>query len=127
MFLKEQEKFLTSQKLSKKLKELGFKQNSYFWWVHMAYEGTRKRTWEIDDSEPGESYVESGRKYYSAYSVGELGGMLGKSTGIDFMKAYLDVMALEEVDNFPLMAHNLLTQPDIQAEMLIYLKENKLI
>jgi len=47
----------------------------------------------------------------------------------DFIKAYCSAMDFESLDpdDFSVDMHNVMTQPDIAATMLIYLVENELV
>lgn len=122
---------VVSLELAKKLKELGVKQESYFFWK------------TDEDREMGTSlpylvannsrYMSSkGQIVASAYTVGELGEMLW-----DAFEKYgwnLVYIAYGEVFNFKgtqnignLGIINLMRNPDMSAKMLIYLLENNLV
>lgn len=105
--------------LAKRLKELGVKQESVFWW-------------RGDRTEP-QWYVahERGPVYdvrYAAFTVAELADRLGFATGKNILRAYGHVFNVP--DTHVITASGLqqcMTSPDIAAKMLIYLIENKLI
>ena len=118
---------VVSLELAKQLKKLGVEQESQFYWVRIAGK------WKVQWFNFGKKFSEEVAKrkdLISAFTVAELGEMLEKTKQINFIKAYLSVMDLEEYhikNDYALMAHNLMTQPNISAEMLIYLIENNLI
>ena len=111
---------------TKRLKELEVKQESHFSWYPIA--GDRVALWTIEEFHHTTGYARGDRTSYAAFTVAELGALLGKAPRDEFVEAYLDVMSLlhEQLD-MSQMAHNLITQPDIPAQMLIYLLENKLV
>lgn len=144
MELKEQ---VASLELSKKMKELGFPQESLFYWVNRgggfqlqytevltdcAYDdeknGTRK-DWAIN-------YMKKfgNENYYSAYTVAELGEMLPKTIDIGKNEGYLSILPQNKNSwrivydwNIDSLVEFADTQADAMAKMLIYLKENNLI
>jgi hypothetical protein len=118
---------VVSLELSKRLKELGFEQESLFAWTELNGD------WFIYyiDRDGGFSIPKSSEeKFISAYTVAELGEMLARGMegcwkGIDGKwrvgwthspknKGLQDVFESD-------------TEADARAKMLIYLKENKLI
>lgn len=112
-----------SLELAKKLKELGCKQKSLFYWLQVsAHIGTD--IWELVDEEPGEYYPKE--QWCSAFTVAELGEMLPR-TQIDnqftssgtYWKVYCPLAKnyIGEAD----------TEANARAKMKIYLLENKLI
>lgn len=135
------EKQVVSLELSKKLKSLGVKQESLFKWnVPNEKQGEeydypknelKPRLFSHDEWERyTEDYIPPEGEMYSAYTVAELGEMFEPIRRGQFERAYCDFMALTpsqvEADKY-LMAHNLMTDSNIAAGMLIYLLENKLI
>lgn len=101
--------------LAKKLKELGVKQESLFWWQGYLHSMNRV---ELVNTEN----LDTGYDHYSAFTVAELGEMLpiGVSsrksyTGGDFMVKYKTVYKRAD------------TEVNARAKILIYLLENKLI
>jgi hypothetical protein len=116
--------------LSKRMKDLGFKQESLFWWQPLNY---------------GDPYLASGlrdRRFdssISSYTVAELGELLP----VEISKAqskhqyYLEIVKEEEgkwyiryrntVDSFMNLGFEAETEADARAKMLCYLKENNLL
>lgn len=78
----EVEKQVCSLELAKKLKELGVRQESYFWWTHCWYKRLDKyeKEWIIDHECYG---PEKGKVKISAFTVAELGEMLPSHLYID--------------------------------------------
>ena len=111
------DKQVTSLDLSRRLKELGVKQESYFYWLEVVddfnvspklvtykpknrigeYKTTKEGKWE--------------EKGYSAYTVAELG---------EIIKPHIKKIEVKAVDEN-------IFDPDYWAKMLIYLVENNLI
>jgi len=124
-----------SLELAKRLKEFGFKQESFYGWAipFDNGDGTKPRIYEY-----GSSF--NIKKWYSAYTVAELGEMLPQiikinhkvyqlfiSVGMD--KQWFVVYANEKDyhDNAPMplmLCHN---EAEARAKMLIYLTEKGLI
>lgn len=120
---------VASLELSKKLKNLGVKQESYFVYV----------------KNPADLYIlyvddhgwDKSRKVYSAFTVAELGEMLPvgtKSIHIDTWydslpvqanKNWMCTMPVQRVGRKTHIVYAL-TEADARAKMLIYLLENKL-
>ena len=127
-----------SLELAKKLKELGVKQESYFYWLE--YKSFPVKPWQLETKESLKN-VNYPEKAISAFTVAELGEMLpwrieakgflytlyqdkggkpwywvdyrnGESTYTKF-----DILAATESD----------TEADARAKMLVYLIENKLV
>lgn len=73
MELKDQ---VCSLELAKKLKELGVKQESLFYWVNQVAMKGAETIWFPDDPKELKPY-----KHYSAFTVAELGELLPKKTG----------------------------------------------
>ena len=116
------EQQVTSLELSKRLKELGVKQESYFFYSTNDMQ-KRDEYYEL-------STVESMHEFYypleySAFTVAELGEMLreglitfaGSKRWIAQYKTST-VSALQQMEN---------TEADARAKMLIYLIENNLL
>jgi hypothetical protein len=118
----ELEKQVCSLELAKKLKELGLKQESYFWW----FQNARNGNWMMGDA--SDAIKKDGKKEipsYSAFTVAELGEMLPREEwGADSMSKKYRVwwkrapVETDWIEN---------TEADARAEMLVYLLENKLI
>ncbi len=113
-----------SLELSRKLKELGVKQESYFWWAKSAI-------WNIAVRPDGNLFVPAtshsyqfpADQRYSAFTVAELGEML-KGHKFPFWSARY---GWETPDNELDGSYYADTEADVRAKMLIYLLENKLI
>ena len=117
-------KQLVNKRLSNEMKKLGLKQNSYFYWSN-RFDGTFKL-------ENKEFYKIDKRSDISAYSIPELAEMLKETNRTDLIEAYLEVMDLEkyqilENDHIALMMHNIMSQPNTVAQIIIHLKENNLL
>ena len=133
------EKQVVSLELAKKLKELGVKQESFFYWVD-AYENYRNtgeayNGWIVRQKMNWIANSTKRDKIYSAFSVSELGEML-PARNIDFGKGYFesckdssgmwraywtDTHSGKWIKDF-----NEVSEADARAKMLIYLIENKL-
>lgn len=126
---------VTSLELSKKLKELGVKQESLFWWTRTF---TRKSGEYKEDSEWYLQFKKNGiGGHYSAFTVAELGEMLPKRLVGDHPLWYLTIHCN---DNYYSVDYETFTgkiqkqfncqdrnESNARAKMLIYLLENKLI
>ena len=123
------EKQVTSLELSKRMKELGFPQESLFYWSNNGSEDWR--IVKIYD------FKVDKRSDVSAYTVAELGEMLYKNILAGDNVLYSIECVWEK--NTPIIRYfnnDLLkrlaseiaeTEADARAKMLIYLKENNLI
>lgn len=145
MKLENQEWQVPNLKLSQKLKYLGVKQESLWYWIDMCVDkrGQYKPYWQIEDSDmaSARSYNTKGQdEQYSAFTVAELGEMLpfeiAEATelkchkDIDMWiltytnyrtgKDKVRILSEKEVD----VSEN---EADARAKMLIYLIENKLL
>jgi len=121
------EKQVISLELAKKLKKLGFKQESLFWWFE--YKDKQGNIYNISDRHKslerpkGAILTDDNKIVCSAFTVAELGELLPnnfthrihkwKNKGFSF---YIDDKIIETE-----------TEADIRAKMLIYLIENKLL
>ena len=140
------EQQLTSLELSKKLKELGVKQESLFCWLEVIDDfNVLPEIIYYKKSTSKGSYGENGyweEKVYSAFTVAELGEMLPwEIFEIDKGKYLVDLSTLVGEDGWrsSLLAvsdsksnlNNHIeksdTEANARAKMLIYLLENKLI
>lgn len=111
-----------SLELANKLKALGVKQESYFWWD--------TRHINLFTKENGQPF--HSEDIVSAFTVTELGEYLENLLSYEqFYTAYREAMALsadsDAVSSPARVACNLMVQPDIAASMLIYLLENNLV
>ena len=117
---------LVNKELSIELDKLGVKEESVYWHKIPNKKCRNGAVDEIVQFPIKSKWFD----YYRAYTVAELGNILGEATDIMFIGVYLKIMRLKEFDiehSYSLMAHNLMTQPDISAKMAIYLLKNKLI
>jgi len=124
-------KQVTSLELSKKLKELGVKQESLFIWSVPKPENARTNIDEVKlrDMQPeiymrGNSWGECFGEV-AAYTIAELGEMLLVSSHSALSEAYKFLHNRLEVDKFDLVEH--MSKPDFGAKMLIYLLEKGLL
>lgn len=125
------EQQVTSLELSKKLKELGVKQESLFYWAsYMRYEHTGKGFRRVDDVWQIDMFGSvnggtnpTGKEVYSAFSVAELGEMLPESTKFYHSVDYKDKWVCW-CQNLDVIREDTLV--NCAAKMLIYLLENKL-
>lgn len=116
-----------SLELAKKLKELGVKQESHFWWEHvteMASASGAQKTdyWRIADLSYRDGFI-------SAFTVAELGEMLptyNPSYRLVRNSTKENVFVTESNSNADI-AFTADTEADSRAKMLIYLLENKLL
>jgi hypothetical protein len=120
------EKQVCSLEYSKKLKELGFEQDSLFCYADIFGNGEfTEIQYENDDS--CERY-----DFISAFTVAELGEMLYhafEKNGWDLIyKAYgecFDFNGTQRIGEIGII--NLMRKPNMGAKILIYLKENNLL
>ena len=134
---------LTSLEPSKRLKELGVKQNSAFYWINDRKNATEEISTLRNIKIP--AFAHNHLFHYSAFSVAELGEMLPEnifkknklsnkqsclflqinkqlySTGMNYVCTYCNS------DNLPIYHASSEKLADAMAEMIIYLLENKLI
>lgn len=132
---------ITSLKLSKKLKELGLKQESLYFWEHWVRGcdipacncGQVHDHWTLERDDTGGI----GNPRISAYTVAELGEMLPQyilKDGFSFelqivrssaWRLYYGPPSLEKSIKFTASTND--TEADSRAKMLIYIIENILI
>ena len=106
------EQQVCSLELAKQLKELGFKQESLFWWQDCG-DGTVELMYGKTDSNFGIPV----QYYYPAYTVAELGEML--PLGYASWRNRKDFMCQDHLEELEIRAE---TEVDARAKMLIYLK-----
>lgn len=116
------ENHVTSLELSKKLKELGVKQESLFWWQHfdeMVGAGTVQKVdyWRVTDGAYRDGFI-------SAFLSSELGEMLPSINWQTYKEKGKWILTnhqntIEAVEEF--------TESNCRAKMLIYLIENNII
>ncbi len=115
-----------SLELSKKLKKLGFEQDSLWYWVNDLCHLTGEDNWKIFDKDS--AFNVNKHKPISTYTVAELGNMLLKPEvmmssrseegfGVSFSKDTDCDIIFFKAD----------TESNSRAKMLIYLKENDLV
>ena len=123
MKLKEQ---VCNLELSRKLKELGVSQKSYFHWIHWR-EGVGVGGWDVDHQENDPMSVD-----FSAFTVAELGEMLPRQIKLTHPRnnywkiVYREPLQVREGeirnDTYSVEANN---EANARAKLLIYLIENK--
>jgi len=132
-------KQVTSLELSKKLKELGVKQKSLFYWVEKenTVDGCKVSIFSkydgdfffvlSNESNKYECSRETGRRI-SAFTVAELGKMLPSETYTKReINGNLTCASTKIINAYPMPCQIAKTEADARAKMLIYLLENKLI
>jgi len=121
-----------SLELAKRLKELGVKQESIFYWS-VALPETSESESELNllsKIQPMLTQEEWGDKFtsYSAFTSAELGEIFSTIGSDLFIKAYGEVFNFRGTQLVgTLGVINLIRRPDMTAKMLIYLLENNLI
>jgi len=110
--------------LAKRLKELGIKQDSLWYWGR--YYHHNKDDWELSDIS---SFENLNAEYYSAFTVAELGEMLPYTV---FSHEYLRNNAsvwrcIKDIDGKKIKKFDANTEANARCQMLIYLIENKII
>lgn len=130
-----------SLELARRLKELGVKEGSYFYW-NKAFAGTRGQRWEVGTHIPTTESLKSGDAFH-AYSVAELlekfpmhhnygAPHVGKANdGDEYIASYVHWYNLWH-NKKEFEAHQVPTFLDrnpanAPAKMLVYLLENSLI
>jgi hypothetical protein len=120
-----------SLELARKLKELGVKQESYFWWTfRKATTKSKEPKWMLVDGSG------TGSEYYSAFTVAEMGERLPIIDGYSpvcskhpakWQCGYLDNE--QRADHMTVLLGKFFeadTEADARAKTLCYLLENKL-
>lgn len=111
-----------SFELAKRLKGLGVKQESVFWWVEYTDGHGEKEMWHVQHNHTGY------KQYFSAFTVAELGSILELNHAnccyCHTDKGWL-VQWYDDYGNGVDKCTD--TEADARAKMLIYLIENKLI
>jgi len=109
------ENHVVNLELSKRLKKLGVKQESEFWWVKTQYDG-----WKIQNQK-GSAFLGNIMPSISAFLSSELGDLFPKDYCIEFngdqWMCYKEIPRIEYGN----------TEADARAKMLIYLIENKIM
>ena len=120
---------VVSLELAKRLRELGVKQEGYFWWACAKNYPANGNTWKL--SEKMAFYGDN----VAAFTVAELGGMLPRlsismsvAEGAEPKWVATSKHDVEEHPEWEWKGHHRAdTEADARAKMLIYLLENKLI
>lgn len=133
------EQQVCSLDLAKRLKELGVKQSSYFWWRVPNEKHREENAGVLLIDKTGVINDSNWFDYFSAFTVAELGEMLktykGKQGG-EFISSNFDndedfvwICQIQYWGNERRIGHteSATTEADARAKMLIYLLENKLI
>lgn len=116
---------VSSREPSERLKELGVKQESHFWWGHWDFAPDSPFVW--DGSADGNTEDDTKIKRCSAFTVAELGEMLPR---IDFCFEKYNSKRWEFWFDGKYEGRKQFqdcTEADARAKMLIYLIENKLV
>ena len=121
---------LSNLKLSKKLKELGVKQES-LWWHRSPTPSHGRDWWNIETCQDSHA-----KENYSAFTVAELGEMLPdilkennqelQITKVSFSKKPWCVSYYDKIEKM-YIHQPAETEANARAKMIIYLIENKLI
>src|SRR5437016_1342304 len=131
---------VVSLELAKKLKELGFKQESLFYWVISRNDGkTYDLECELQCGLCSRSFNGNREGAISAYTVAELGEMLPERLKLSdkwgFFPLTIGKLSLGWRAEYRKWVGHILqgvvsdsvTEVDARAKMLIYLKENNLL
>ncbi len=114
-----------SLELARKLKELGVKQESLFYWQQHYQEmkgDVSASSFKITQTK---TESEKGMRCFSAFTVAELGEMLPQYSSFTKVEDFL-WEGYEQI-NGNIEEYSGTTEADARAKMLIYLLENKLI
>jgi len=133
------EQQITNLELSKKLEELGVKQESLFYWGERPY-GKNRKPWVPEIFGEDAPFGEGVAKIASAFTVAELGTLLPKSIQIREEVFWLQIEPQGVQDGWACQYRNIATKfgfvpkffedksmTNAMAKMLIYLIENKLL
>jgi hypothetical protein len=126
------EQQVCSVELARKLKELGVRQNSHFWWSRSWIETGNSLDWKV--CRFGETFNETTR--CSAFTAAELGEMLPHDNASQrkdmrrknpegLLKQWTAYYLLEDGSKMVFERGN--TEADARAKLLIHLIENKLV
>ncbi len=122
------EQQVCSLDLAKRLKELGVKQESLFYWENTV--GQPDQTvWKVIPAERC-NFIDQWLEYYSAFTLAELGEMLlakYATQRIDAKTPYYICWCLdyEDADSYTTKQTDAMSEADARAKMLCYLLENK--
>lgn len=123
------EQQVTSLELSKKLKELGVKQESLFWWKNdepTAYDPVGRDWHLVSDGNKLRVGHPQQINLVSAFTVAELGEMLSKFERPHIIRSFKGNKMWYSERGFEHLVEGD-TEANARAKMLIYLIENKLI
>ena len=114
--------------LAMKIKELGYPQDSWFFWMVDEYGNSFLKVTPRLDTIENLQRRKGTNKYYSSFTVAELGEML-KGRGVNSFYNYIDVdkWAWSSIQPGTKIFFNADNEADARAKMLIYLLENKLM
>jgi hypothetical protein len=115
------EQQVVSLELARKLKELGMKQESLFYWLDMR--DSNWKSWILDNATPEQLRLFP-EQYVSAFTVAEL-GEINKATAECAWNEQEQEWIVYKENGARLDTAN--TEADARAKMLIYLLENKLM
>jgi hypothetical protein len=121
---------VVSLSLAKKLKELGVKQDSQFWW---SFEEHGATGWDVyfknESLGPEEWFTLEKHVHISAFTVGELGEMLPAYLTETYRLPHgpWRVIHRADIHEDGEMYLEAETEADARAKMLIYLLENNLL
>jgi len=126
----EVEKQVCSFELAERLKELGVKQESFFYWIP---EDVSRIDWSVESSDNIASESSQSSEALSAFTVAELGETLPREIIRDGLHLHMEELRnasgewitkyiLEYKDGQTCFG---ISQADARAKMLIYLLENK--
>jgi hypothetical protein len=124
------EKQLTSLEVSQRMKELGFKQESYFAWCKEYYDPlpptrvSAVRWVLIGENEAMEFDTD---EEYSAYTVAELGELLKMITFALPEYDGTEWVTMIKIEDGSYRTFNADIEADARGKMLCYLKDNNLI
>ena len=137
------EQTVCAKELAKRLKELGCKQESLYWWVDFDYEASidgvlthfeNNNEWHVMNNDMVQ-WVLSNFEYklkdtnkYSAFTVAELGKMLPSHfVSWRVQESYYICEQLRSIKNRIDMSLFADSEADARAKMMVYLLENKLM
>lgn len=129
------EQQVVSLELAKRLKELGMKQNGALCWmehiksVRMIALNIEPQAPQVISSRQGQKILSANRRIVaSAFTVAEIGEMIGSVSEKDLIRAYGYVFNVPDTRFISATGlQDCMSRPDVGAKMLIYLLENKLI
>lgn len=127
-----------SLELSKKLKELGVKQESYFYWHYTVYTHDPFGWRIIHDDQLNILAEKKDENVMSVFTVAELGEILPKEITINNIHYFYTQIPCKDLKTWSIFYRNDMcgmpncdvydkSEANARAKMLIYLLENKLI